>query len=93
MGSGGVAVGEGLDDFDGLEAEADDLGEEADDVLGVVGVVGVAADGGALVLLDAVLVDDPFEGAAAESYAGDRSTPADGSSSASDGVISDTIAE
>ena len=27
-------------------------------------MVGVAADGAALVLLDAVLVDDPFEGAA-----------------------------
>ena len=56
---GGVAVGEVADDFDGFEAEADDLADEADDVFGVVGVVGVGADGGALVLLDAVLVDDP----------------------------------
>jgi len=38
-------------DLYGFEADADDLGDEADDVLGVVEV-------------DAVLVDDPFEGAA-----------------------------
>ena len=51
-------------DLYGFEADADDLGDEADDVLGVVEVVRVAGNAAALVGLDAVLVDDPFEGAA-----------------------------
>lgn len=57
-------MGEVSDDVYGLDAEADDLADEADDVFGVVGVVGVGADAAALVLLDAVLVDDAFEAAA-----------------------------
>jgi len=40
------------------------LGGEADDVLGVVGAVGVQADAGTGVFGDLVLIDDPFEGAA-----------------------------
>jgi len=38
--------GEGAEDGEGIEAEADDLGEEADDVFGVVGAVGVEAGAG-----------------------------------------------
>jgi len=41
-----VPGGEGAEDGEGIEAEADDLGEEADDVLGVVGAVGVEAGAG-----------------------------------------------
>ena len=59
----GVVLREGGDDLDRFHADADDLSDEADDVLGVVGVVGVGAEAGAFVLLDAVLIDDPFDGA------------------------------
>ena len=48
----------------GSERKGGDLGDEADAGFGVVGVVGVGANGAALVLLDEVLVDDLFEGAA-----------------------------
>ncbi len=52
--------GEGVDDADGFEADADDLADEADDVFGVVGV-GVGADAGAGVFGDAVLIDHPLK--------------------------------
>jgi hypothetical protein len=54
---------QGLDDFQGFEADGDDLADEADDVLLVI-AVGVAGDLALFVALDAVLVDDPVEGAA-----------------------------
>jgi len=54
--------GEGVDDLHGLEAEVDDLGDEADDVLGVVGAIGVACYAGAFVGGDLVLIDNPVEG-------------------------------
>ena len=47
-----------------FQANADYFGEEAEDVLRVVGAVGVVGDAAAFVGLDAVLVDDPFEGRA-----------------------------
>lgn len=53
-----------LDDLDGFEAHADDLADEADDVLRVVLAVGVGGDAAALVGADLVLIDDPFEGRA-----------------------------
>jgi hypothetical protein len=46
------------DEGEGFEAEADDLAEEADDVFGVVGAVGVESDAAAWVFGDLVLVDD-----------------------------------
>ncbi len=55
--------GEGAEDGEGVEAEADHLGEEAADVSGVVGAVGVEADASAGVFGGPVLVDNPFEGA------------------------------
>ena len=48
----------------GFERDGDDLADEAEDVSGVVGAVGVVDDAGAGVYGDAVLVDDPFEGGA-----------------------------
>ncbi len=45
----GVALGQAVDEADGFEADADDLADEADDVLGVVRAVGVAVDAAALV--------------------------------------------
>ena len=51
-------------DLHGFQTQADDLAEQAHDVLGVVGAVGVVDDAAALVGLDAVLVDDPVEGGA-----------------------------
>jgi hypothetical protein len=48
----------------GFEGDGDDLGDEAEDVVGVVGTVGVVDDAGAGVGGDAVLVDDPIEGGA-----------------------------
>ncbi|HWE85137.1 MAG TPA: hypothetical protein VG267_09345 [Terracidiphilus sp.] len=56
--------GELADQFDGAEAYGDDLADEADDVLGVIFAVGVVDDAGVLVGGDAVLIDDPFKGAA-----------------------------
>ena len=47
-----------------FQADAHDLADEADDVFFVVGAVGVGADAAAFVGLDAVLVDDPLQGAA-----------------------------
>ena len=65
---GEVEGWEGGDDLLGFEGDGDDLGEEAEDVLGVglvsVDAVGVVGDAGAGVGGDAVLVDDPFEGGA-----------------------------
>ena len=48
----------------GFGAHADDLGDQARDVVGVAGAVGVVDDGAGGGGLDAVLVDDPFEGGA-----------------------------
>jgi len=60
------AVSEGgrqrVDDADGFQADADDLGDEAEDVFGVGVAVGVGADAGAGVFGDAILIDHPFEG-------------------------------
>ena len=53
-----------LHDLHGYQTQADHLAEQAHDVLGVVGAVGVVDDAAALVGLDAVLVDDPVEGGA-----------------------------
>ncbi len=55
---------EGAEGGEGVEGEADDLGEEAGDVFGGVGAVGVQADGAAGVSGELVLIDDSFEGAA-----------------------------
>lgn len=52
------------DKADSFQADGDDLADEADDVLGVVRAVGIVDDAGAHVGGDAVLIDDPFEGAA-----------------------------
>lgn len=52
------------DDLVGFEAGGDDLLDEADDVFGVVGAVGVGGDVCLGVGLALVLVDDPFEGGA-----------------------------
>jgi hypothetical protein len=41
--------GEGADDLDGFEAYRDDLADEAEDVLLVVGAVGIVGDAAALV--------------------------------------------
>ena len=46
------------------EAEGDDCGEEAEDVLGIVGAVGGVDDTVASVGLDAALVDDLNKGEA-----------------------------
>ena len=47
-----------------FQADAHDLADEADDVFFVVGAVGVGVDAAAFVGLDAVLVNDPLQGAA-----------------------------
>jgi hypothetical protein len=57
-------VGQGVDDGYGFQADADDLADQADDVLGIVVAVGVAGDAAALVGADLVLIDDPFQGTA-----------------------------
>jgi hypothetical protein len=59
---GEVERGEGGDELLGFEGDGDDLADEAEDVLGVVGAVGVVDDARAGVGGDPVLVDDPFEG-------------------------------
>ena len=59
-----IVLRQGGDDLDRFHAESNDLPDEADYVLGVVGVVGIRADAGAIVLLHAVLVDDPLDRAA-----------------------------
>ena len=59
-----IEGGEGGDDLLGFEGDGDDLADEAEDVFGVVGTVGIVDDAGAGVGGDAVLVDDPFEGGA-----------------------------
>jgi hypothetical protein len=56
--------GQSVHDFHRFDAHADDLADEADDVLFIVGVIGVAGDAATLVGADLVLVDDPIEGAA-----------------------------
>ncbi len=50
--------------FDGFQADGDDLLDEAQDIGFVVEVVGVVGDAAACVGADAVLVDDPIEGGA-----------------------------
>src|SRR5262249_10276569 len=47
-----------------LDADADHLADQPDDVFRVVRPVGVGADAAAFVLRDLVLVDDPCQGAA-----------------------------
>lgn len=59
--------GERRHDAHRLDAHGDDLADEADDVLRVVGAVGIAGDAAAGVGGDAVLVEHPIErGAVAE---------------------------
>ena len=53
--SGGEVSGEVLDDADGFDADADDLTDEQNDVVGVVFTVGVGFS------FDLILADDPFE--------------------------------
>lgn len=48
----------------GFEGDGDDLADEAEDVVVVVGAVGVVDDAGAGIGGDAVLVDHSFEGGA-----------------------------
>ena len=57
----GRELGDGFLVFDG---DGDDLADEAEDVFFVVGAVGVAGDEAVVVFGDAVLVDNPIEGAA-----------------------------
>ena len=59
-------------DLDRLQADADHLAEQAQDVLRIVGAVGVVDDAAAFVGLDAVLVDHPFEGGAVAEAVGGR---------------------
>ena len=59
-----------------LQTHANDLADQAHDILWILGAVGVVGDAAALVSLDAVLVDHPFEGGAVakavvEHFAGD----------------------
>jgi len=56
--------GEFADEADGFKADGDDLADEADDVFGIVRAVGIVEDARALVGGDAVLIDDPLDGAA-----------------------------
>lgn len=56
--------GEFADEADGSKADGDDLADEADDVSGIVLAIWVVEDAGALIGGNAVLVDEPFEGAA-----------------------------
>jgi hypothetical protein len=60
----------------GLEGEGDDLADEAEDVLFIIGAVGVGGDVGALVGGDLVLVDDPFEGGAVAEAVGEGGSSA-----------------
>ena len=55
-----VEGGEGGDDALGFEGDGDDLADEAKDVFGVVGAVGVVDDAGAGVGGDAVLCWSPI---------------------------------
>ena len=58
--------GEGLDELDRFDADADDLPDQADDIFGIVRPVGVgdAVAAGSGDRLDLVLVDNPVQGAA-----------------------------
>ena len=49
------------DDADCFDAHSHYLSDKADNVLRVVGLVGVGADAAPLILANAVLVDDPFQ--------------------------------
>jgi hypothetical protein len=51
------------DKANGFEADGYNLADKSDDVLGIVRAVGVIYDAGAFVGGDAILIDDPFEGA------------------------------
>ena len=53
-----------VDNCHRLQADGDDLADQADDVFAVVGAVGVVGDAAALVGRDLVLVDDPLQGRA-----------------------------
>jgi hypothetical protein len=55
--------GQSVHDLHRLQADADDLTYETDDVLGIVFTIRVRRDSAALVRRDLVLVDDPFQGA------------------------------
>jgi hypothetical protein len=59
-----VSFGQAGDQPYRLDAYADHLADEPDDVFLVVGPVGIGADAAALVLGHLVLVDDPIQGAA-----------------------------
>jgi hypothetical protein len=59
-----VQRGQSPNNLLGFEGDGDDLADEAEDVLRVVGAVGVVDDAGAFVGRDLVLVDDPFDGGA-----------------------------
>jgi len=56
--------GQGFHEFNCFQAHANDLADEAHDVFGVVGAVGVGADAAVLVFRHLVLVNHPFERAA-----------------------------
>ena len=56
--------GQGLYDLHGFEADVDDLTDEAEDVFGIAGAVGIVGDAAALVGGDRTLVDDPLQGRA-----------------------------
>ena len=60
-----------LHDLHGLQAQADELADQARDVVWGVGAVGVVDDGSGGVGFDAVLVDDSFEGGAAAEAVGE----------------------
>lgn len=46
----------------GFHADAHHLADEADDVFGIVGAVGIGANAAALVLADLILIDHPLQG-------------------------------
>ena len=61
-GSANLHGGQGAHDLDSFEADGDDLGDEAEDVLGLVRAVGVVGDAAAFVGADLILVNDLIEG-------------------------------
>ena len=54
-----------------FQVQADDLADQARDIVRVAGAVGVVDDAAAGVGFDAVLVDDPFEGGAVAEAVGE----------------------
>ena len=55
-------MGRSPDEADGFQGDGNDLADEAVDVLGIVGAVGVIDDAGAGVVGDSILVDYPIRG-------------------------------